>query len=300
MRKILSRLVVAVSAVFLGIAAVWFYFAVVKPVSSQNPPLVMRHIEPKSVHPSVDEITKNPQLFIDALLEEFVQAQRNGDWNRVSEIIGGNKYTGKQKQCLIEQMKRFPMVGQTHGKAGFSTELFSLPKEKYWWTISVKGEFKTPSGLQTISFQMRPHLDNGILYLTPPNLDDFEREKIIKETASLDLNQFFEVVEQPDCPLEVVQVEVKQSGKNLSERIVILKLRNKTAKKIISFSYDLDDGISAGLSRQIKPGQIITIKESDTGFAYYCQGERKRRFYIAGVSFADGSEWESKLEDLED
>ena len=67
-------------------------------------------------------------------IQQFVEAQRVGNWDQVSILLGdfrgsssGKRYTKRHKECLIEQMKSERMLSFTTIDVGFSTAILGRP-----------------------------------------------------------------------------------------------------------------------------------------------------------------------------
>lgn len=239
-------------------------------------------------------------------IQQFVEAQRNGEWDKVAGLLGEfrdnsyrRRYTDEHKECLVEQMKSSPMIKFTPMGAGHSTEILSKPLSRKWWYIRGEAEFRATVEKVQGQTTIVAYRHGGEWFLTPSNYDEeWKRSRISSEDLAADLSQYLRIEIAPDCPLEIADLSVKIHPKYRSLRLVSFKLRNKTRKGVdgLGFRIEKVDGsgsMSSGMPFNVKPGEVGASPGNITysGYVYYCEGESYNRFLIDWVSFADGSEW---------
>jgi hypothetical protein len=72
-------------------------------------------------------------------------------------------------------------------------------------------------------------------------------------------------------------------------------LRNKTSKKVVALSIRIGDesgAVDMSGPYHISAKGFLTLEETVTAYADFCNGVRKQPIVIQDVSFADGSKWE--------
>ena len=239
-------------------------------------------------------------------IQQFVEAQRVGDWDQVSNLLGDfrgvtyrKRYTKQHKECLIEQMKSEPMVSFTTMGIGYSTEILSLPLEQKWWFIDGIAEFdkngvKAERKTAIIAYRFR-----GRWFFTPPDYDArWEAEKITEAELNADLSGFLKVEIAPDCPLELVRLSVRMDPEFRSLRRLSFDLRNNSKKEVDGLGFRIvnvsgDGSMMSGMPFKMRPGETVSSPDriKYSGYGYYCEGESYKRFIIDHVSFKDGSTW---------
>jgi len=242
-------------------------------------------------------------------IQEFVKAQREQDWNRVSNLLGpfrgsayGKRYTNDHKQCLIEQMKSDPMLTFAPMGAGFSTEILSRPLSKKWWYIRGIAEFGKQRRNVKIDSTIIAYRFEGQWFYTPPDYDDeWEATKINEADLVEDLSRFLKVEIDPDCPLELVRLSVHIDPKYRSLRRLSFDLRNNSRKEVDGLTFRIaevsgDGSMTSGMPFKMMPGETVSSPDhiNYSGYAYYCEGESYKRFIIDSVSFKDGTRWKPK------
>jgi hypothetical protein len=240
---------------------------------------------------------------LDDRLSTFVQAQDHGKWDLVASMLGRYRrggsgdhlYTSEHKECLVSQMKAFPMISFTATGVHFSTEILSMPAARRWWYLPGEAVFggKVPGKQPSTVVAYR---DKGEWYFTPPNFDDYWAETHITEAelATDHVNEV-EIQRTANSPLEVLDLHVFIDREYLSIRNVKFKVRNRTAKKVTAFDItsSSNTGGSTSLVRgqNIDPGYAFEVTMTSSRYVYFCEGVNKAKLVLDSVSFADGSEW---------
>ena len=243
-------------------------------------------------------------------IEKFAEAQRVGNWEQVSILLGDfrggasyrKRYTKQHKECLIEQMKSEPMVSFTLTGAGYSTEILGLPLEKKWWYISGFAEFSKNGVKAERKTTIIAYRFHGRWFFTPPDYDDrWRAEKITEADLNEDLSRFLKVEIAPDCPLELVRLSVRMDPEFRSLRRVSFDLRNNSRKEVSGLGFSIvnvsgDGSLMSGMPFKMLPGETVSSPDriKYSGYVHYCEGESHKRFIIDDVSFKDGSEWSLK------
>jgi hypothetical protein len=240
-------------------------------------------------------------------LQRFVEAQNLGDWATVADLLGryrgvvrGMLYTEAHKECLISQMRSWPMISFKEEKVLFSTAILAEPLSKRWWSLWGTAEIRTPDKLSTVKTEITAYRDAGQWYFTPPNYDGgWEREHVTEADQKAERNSELELQMDPECPVELLDVSVKMDPEYASLREVSFTLRNKTDKRLTGYSLRLGRvgarcfGLMSGVPLAIEPNATSPRREEETYSAYgfYCEGIMKHRLVIDEVNFADGSRW---------
>ena len=242
-------------------------------------------------------------------IQQFVEAQRQQEWSRVSDLLGpfrgsayGKRYTNEHKQCLIEQMKSGPMFTFTPISAGYSTEILSRPLSQKWWYIRGIAEFDRQGGNVKSESTIIAYRLAGQWFFTPPNYDDeWEATKINEVDLGEDLSRYLKVEIAPDCPLELVRLSVRMDPKYRSLRRLSFDLRNNSRKEVDRLGFCIvpvsgDGSLSVGAPFDIKPGETVSSRDNTkySAYVYYCEGESYNRFIIDSVGFKDGTQWKLK------
>lgn len=233
----------------------------------------------------------------------FTEAQKNNQWDKIADLIGEyrnialkEKYTDKQKECVIEQMKFSPIVSYTITGAMTTTAVYNYPKENWWYFLQGIAEIKTDSGIITQQKKLGVYRNNQQWFIYPQrNIYEWFEKNHRKDTSPEVLNSFLQVVKQPDSPLEISDISVKMNSKDYSWRDYTFKVRNTSQKTIDYFLYEVEEGRSNNNSKKIMPNETVSFDSSDQHFSpydnFYCDGEKVRKIYITFVRFEDGSEW---------
>ena len=242
-------------------------------------------------------------------IQQFVEAQRVGDWDKVSSLLGdfrgaanGQRYTKQHKECLIGQMKSEPMLSFTLTRISFSTAILGKPLERKWWYVRGIAEFdkagvKAEKETSIIAYRVQ-----GRWFFTPPNYDDrWRAEKITEADLNEDLSRFLKVEIAPDCPLELVRFSARIDPKFLSLRQLSFDLRNNSKKEVIRIAVSIaplngKGSLFISTPFQMRPGETVSSWDDIKygGYAYYCEGESVKRLTIDRVTFKDGSTWSPK------
>lgn len=253
-----------------------------------------------------------PQL--DARLQTFTEAQANGDWKTVEDLLGKYRrggsyltYTPSHRACLIEEMKRFPMIGFEYKVQDrfFSDEILTTAPERRWWTLVGDATFRQDGKETKRQMYLVAYRDRGDWYFTPPPIDNATAAShFTPAQLAADLAQSDKVVLRvaDDSPLKVTGLHVFTDSKNVLSRTVKFRLRNTTGKRVTGYTYRISDSTDdgdeiAGLGDQkdwIEPwAESREFDEDDVTGYYWCEGQGnvKTIIEIQNVRFEDGSEW---------
>lgn len=239
-------------------------------------------------------------------IEQFVEAQRVGNWDQVSILLGdfrgassGKRYTKQHKECLIEQMKSEPMLTFTTTGVSYSTAILGRPLEQKWWSINGIAKFDKDGVKTERETTITAYRSQGRWFFAPPSYDDrWQAEKITEADLNEDLSRFLRVEIAPDCPLELVRLSVRMDPKFRSLRQLNFDLRNNSKKQVDRISFSIlnvsgDGSTTVGTPFQMRPGETVSRPNAVKygGYGYYCEGESVRRFVIDSVTFKDGTRW---------
>lgn len=251
---------------------------------------------------------------LDSRLHTFTEAQANGDWNKVDQMLGkyrrgGNylEFTPSHRACLIEEMTRYPMIRfkYTVWDKSFSDEILSTPPERRWWELVGEATFRQNEKEVKTQTHLIAYRDQGDWYFTPPPIDNataashFTKEELAADLVDQD-KVIFRVAD--DSPLRIVDVHVFTDTKNVMSRRVKFRLRNTTGKRVTGYTYRISDSTNDGdeissIGDQkdwIEPGaESHEFDEDDATGYYWCEGQGnvKTIIEIQDVRFEDGSEW---------
>ena len=248
---------------------------------------------------------------LDARLSLFMSAQANGRWADVSDLLGDYrrgyfsrylKFTPSHKTCLISEMQKSPMVSfeYTVQEAPFSSEILSTPAGRRWWRLMGEGTFRI--GTKTVERKtwLIAYRDRNDWFFSPPSFDGADAVRERQKGALRDTKDQVDLLINPDCPLEVVELHVIDDPKNFAVRDIRFRLHNKTNKPGTRYGYEISDehgegSISFGTGAQkdaIEPnGTSRDFHESYALYQYWCEGEPRIRIKIDYVAFSDGTEW---------
>ena len=258
-----------------------------------------------------------PQM--DAALSQFTQAQAQGRWDDVGELLGEYRrglasymrYTETHKQCLVASMKEWPMVSFDYRiqESPFSSEILSTPPERRWWTLVGDATFQTASGLITRQTAVIAYRDGKHWYFTPPPFDNAALGKEVTERElAKDRAGSVEIRIPPDAPLQLSALHVHIDPENLTSRNVEFRFHNTTERQITGYSFALDDvknngSISDGTGAErdrIQPrGDSRVWNENYNAFLYRCEGEANIRITLQDVTFEDGTRWKPKTTSID-
>lgn len=242
-------------------------------------------------------------------IQRFVEAQRVGNWDQVSVLLGDfrgasyrKRFTKQHKECLIEQMKSERMLSFAPMRVSLSTEILGMPLSQKWWFIHGIAEFDKNGVKAERETSITAYRFQDRWFFTPPNYDErWQAEKITEADLNADLSGFLKVDIAPDCPLELVRLSVRMDPKFRSLRQLSFDLRNKSKKEVERIGFRIDTPGSTGSTTvgtpfKMYPGETVSSANSVNygGYAYYCEGESERRFSIDWVRFKDGSRWTLK------
>src|SRR6185369_2029712 len=150
-------------------------------------------------------------------------------------------------------------------KTSMTTYNLGQPLNKRIWFIDGDATLKNNSGesKQSTSFNVR-YFNQNWYFSIPEFYDDQWRKK---RYANVDFNgemkELLKIVEQPDSPLEILDISVKICPTSYTLRDYNFKVKNKTKKSIISYAYRfIESGVFVSSANDIKPGQFA----SESGF----------------------------------
>lgn len=252
-----------------------------------------------------------PQL--DSRLKLFLSAQAEGRWDYVSLLLGDYRrsafvgymrYTKEHKDCLVSQMKSYPMIqfDYTVDQSSYSSEILSTPPGRRWWTLVGEGTFRLTSETVKRKTMLIAYRDKGDWYFTPFNYNDdaSARAHLTEEDLSRDRKDEVKLLLPPDCPVDIVDLHVFIDPKDLKIRHVHFRLHNRTNELITQYGFVIDDehqngSISFGTGAAkdaLEPGGFSRdFDEDDVAYTYWCEGEAKMRIQVDHVHFADGRDW---------
>jgi len=256
---------------------------------------------------------------LDSRLQAFTEAQANGDWGTVEQLLGkyrrGGNYllfTPSHRACLIAEMKNYPMVSfkYTVWDKSYSSEILSTPPERRWWSLVGEATFHQANKEVKKQIYLIAYRDQGNWYFTPPPIDNataashFGPEQLAANLA----DQGRVILRVPnDSPLRIVDVHVFTDPSNVLSRKVTFRLRNITGKRVTGYTYRISDSTDdgdevAGLGDQkdwIEPwAESHEFHEDDVTAYYWCEGrgDVKTTIEIQDVKFQDGSGWTAPKE----
>ena len=248
---------------------------------------------------------------LDARLSLFLNAQAEGRWDYVSELLGNYRrgywsgylrFTTLHKTCLISKMRESPMVNFDYQvqESPFSSEILSTPAGRKWWRLVGEATFKSGSKTVRQKTWLTAYRDHGNWFFSPPDIDDADGTQLSNEELLRNRKDEVEMHDCPDCPLEVVDLSVSIDPKDLKVRNIEFRLHNKTNKAVTQYEYEISDEHDEGSTLfgtgaakdAIEPnGTSHEFKESHVLSYFGCEGEAKMRIELSGIVFADGTEW---------
>jgi hypothetical protein len=280
------------SLIIIGIAFILLQWATSASVSGQTNGSI-----PADLRPSLD-----------ARLASFLDAQKSGNWDLVTSLLGryrggetgGHLCTDESKACVLRQMQKFPMISFAVRDVEFSSEILNLPADMKWWYLAGDAVFRGGSRGQPSS-NLVAYRDNVAWYFTPPNFDDYWERKFISESqVRADHANQFEAESPLDAPLEIVELHAFINRESHSLWNVKFKVRNQSTKKIKAFVVMLssaDGGITIeSMPEEIDPAGVFSATMSSSRYLYSCDGPTKRKLLVDTVVFDDGSEWQRALQ----
>jgi hypothetical protein len=204
-------------------------------------------------------------------------------------------------------MKTAPMVAFTFTvqESPFSSEILTIPASRRWWTLLGEGVFRVGPDTVNRRTWVTAYRDRGEWFFTPATFfddDAWARVHLTADQLSTDRKDRVDLLVPPDCPLELVDLHVFIDAKNPSSRHVQFQLHNKTAERVIGYSFEISDerqggSISVGAGEPkdaIEPGGLSRMwEENYTAYRYWCEGEAKMRIEIQEVDFANGTIWKA-------
>jgi hypothetical protein len=260
-----------------------------------------------------DEAWRFPESLrpsLDSRLRSFTEAQAAGDWGKVALLLGryrrgGNYmlYTPSHRACLINQMKQFPMIEFKYkvSDSPFSSEILSTPPERKWWTLVGEATVRRDSKESTTHMHLTAYRDRGNWYFTPSPIDNGSATlHLTAEQLATDQRDKVVLRTGAEFPLEVVDLHVFIDRDNALSRKVHFRLRNKTHKRVVEYSYKIsesnnDGAITYGTGSErdwIEPmADSRQFDEDDVTSYYWCEGEAQTRIEVLDVRFEDGTRW---------
>jgi hypothetical protein len=237
---------------------------------------------------------------LNARLNAFTEAQAQGDWQKVSDMLGPRRfrevYTKAHKECLISQMQAFPMTSFTVKDYWVSTEIFSTPFERRWWYVNGEATFRNSEGEQNQSISLIAYRYQAEWYFTPPSYDEYwERTKVSGAELAADHASEINLLNDSRAPLEIIDLQAFIDEKYRSLLNLKFKLRNLSSKRIKGYTvllYRGDGSTSFSSGCALEPGDSVDVtKMNSSRYVYYCEGVSKDNMIVESVRFSDGSEW---------
>lgn len=243
-------------------------------------------------------------------LNQFIEAQRSGNWIQVSELLGnyfygwGSKrirYSPEQKAWTVAHLKQDPMLAFTPRRASWSTAILALPLGLRYWTIQGDARYVEDTSALALNAAFVAYRDRDDWYFFPPIRDhchefrlfppDFsERGKAEQRLPTLSLEP------QPNLPLEAYDLKVSREGDSpcSQSRLVTFQIRNRSRKTITRYGFIIEDirkggAVSIGTSIHLQPGEATAGPEKVSFTAY-----RPHVMRIDFVRFSDGTTWSPK------
>jgi hypothetical protein len=249
---------------------------------------------------------------LDSRVHAFTEAQASGDWVQVAILLGryrrgGNYmlYTPSHRACLVEEMKRVPMIAFDYKvwDRSFSSEILSTAPGRRWWTLVGEATFRQGAHENKTHMSLVAYRDEGKWYFTPPPIDNGNAAShFTAEQRAADLNDKVLLQKGQSYSLEVVEFHVFMDKDNVMTHRIHFRLHNKSAKKVTSYSYRISESNNDGSEESATgnnldwnaPHGISHQFESDHPTAYYwCEGEAVTKIEILDVGFEDGSTWKA-------
>jgi len=236
-------------------------------------------------------------------LEQYSDAQENGQWDVVASLLGPHRgaghsavpYSSEHRSCLIDQMKTFPMTSFELKSEGFSTEILGTPLSRKWWYVIGDAVFKVNGTEQKTQTSFIAYRKNGQWYFTPPNFDRlWEKDHLTDSDRAADYADEILIHKTPNCPLEIDDLHARLDKTYPSIRNLTFKLKNVSDKQVRGYTlrlYIKGGDVIYGAGYTIDPGDSRDEKMDSTRYSYFCEGIRKDNLIVDEVNFADGSEW---------
>jgi hypothetical protein len=251
---------------------------------------------------------------IDSRLSLFLSAQKNGQWDDVSTLLGDYRrgYFGQSlrfskphKACLISEMEKLPMISFDYSieEPPVHTSGQSQNPEERWWWLEGEGTFQAGTRAVKQKTELTAYQDRGDWFFSPPPVDGADAIRERRKELSKDRKDEVDLVTIRDCPLEVVELRVLDDPQNDAARDVYFRLHNKTAMTVTRYGYKLTDkhkagSISFGTGDAIAPNGVSReYHENYVVYRYWCEGAAKIRIEIDNAALADGSEWNASESD---
>jgi hypothetical protein len=139
---------------------------------------------PRSLQPSLIE-----------RLNLFVESQRTGNWDRVSELLGPffcererKKYSDAQRQWTVDYLRHEPMARFTPTLVTFTTAILSRPFDKRWWFIAGDAEYSTGTTPASRPAQITAYRYRGKWYFSLREITDFGSKPVIPTASNKSLD----------------------------------------------------------------------------------------------------------------
>jgi hypothetical protein len=200
-------------------------------------------------------------------------------------------------------MKQFPIINFKYKvwDSSFSSEILSTPPERKWWKLIGEATIRHDSKESTTNMYLMAYRDRGNWYFTPPPIDNgIATSHLTVEQIAMDQKDKVVLRTGPGFPVEVVDLHVFIDRNDALSRKVHFRLRNKTDKRVVKFSYKIsesnkDGAITYGTGSErdwIEPmGVSRQFDEDDVTSYYWCEGEAQTRIEVLDVGFEDGTSW---------
>ena len=243
---------------------------------------------------------------LDARLKSFLQAQAEGQWESVAELLGSSRrsyfdnavsFTSSHKSCLIAQMQRWPMIAFEYAVQDSTCSSAYRFAPRTSWPLVGEATFQTGDKATKQNTWVAAYKENGEWFFSP-GMD--ASRPLNTEQPSTDRNGDVDLLFGPTAPLELVDLHVFVDPKDAKLRDIHFRLRNKMTVAATQYGYKITDenergSISFGTGAEkdvIGPNAISReFHESYALVQYLCEGEPRIRLAIDHVTFADGTEW---------
>ncbi len=121
------------------------------------------------------DIPKTERAKIQKRLNLFTHYQLTEQWEKLSEVLGGNRlenyertrFTLQEMAAQIEKLKRHPITVFNWQSTTFSTEILSVSQKKKWWYLSGFTTSISETAPQLMTVRIEVYQINGEWYFTP-------------------------------------------------------------------------------------------------------------------------------------
>lgn len=252
---------------------------------------------------------------LDSRLRAFIDAQANGDWKDVGQMLGKYRrgwnsylpYTPSHRACLIQEMEHLPMIAfqYTVWEKSFSSEILSTPPERRWWTLVGEATFRQDGKEIKRQVDLVAYRDQGQWFFTPPPIDnDNASSHFTPKQLQADLADQVALPIYPGSPIQVVDLHVSIDKENMLSRQIRFRLRNLTHKRITGYGFAITETDERGSiivgtgdkKNWIEPGGISPeFLEQYVVGTYWCEGSPQIVIEIQNAWFEDGTNWEAPV-----